>query len=338
MTLFKKTAVFTDMHVGLKNNSLQHNLDCLEFSKWFIKMAKAKGCETCLFLGDFHHHRSSINMQTLQFGLNIIESLSENFEQVFIIPGNHDQYYREKREIHSMEWAKHLKNVIIVNDFFNAGDVVIAPWLVGEDSQLLKKMEAKYLFGHLELPNFWMNSCVMMHDKPNDENSVENVRNFEKVFSGHFHKRQLKQHIYYIGNAFGHNYSDVGDDQRGMMVLEWGKEPEFYNWEDQPLFMTCNLSDLIENVEMMKPKMSIKVSLALNVSYEEALGLKEAFMKSFQLRDISLIYSKASSLLEGSETNIENFETIDQIVHDEINEITSKKYDKKLLWDIYNMV
>ncbi len=30
--LFKKAAVFTDIHFGLKSNSLQHNQDCSEDS------------------------------------------------------------------------------------------------------------------------------------------------------------------------------------------------------------------------------------------------------------------------------------------------------------------
>ncbi len=38
--LFKKAAVFTDIHFGLKSNSLQHNQDCEKFVDWFISQAK----------------------------------------------------------------------------------------------------------------------------------------------------------------------------------------------------------------------------------------------------------------------------------------------------------
>ena len=50
----------------------------------------------------------------------------------------------------------------------------------------------------------------------------------EYVFTGHFHKRQVKDNIIYTGNAFPHNFSDAWDDERGWMFLEWGKEPEFF--------------------------------------------------------------------------------------------------------------
>ena len=55
---FKKVACFTDIHFGLKGNSRIHNDDCETFIHWFIEQAKAHNCETCIFLGDWHHHRS----------------------------------------------------------------------------------------------------------------------------------------------------------------------------------------------------------------------------------------------------------------------------------------
>jgi len=99
--LFKKAAVFTDIHFGLKSNSLQHNQDCEKFVDWFISQAKKEGCETCFFLGDYNHHRASINIHTMQYGLRALEKLNDNFDRVFFIPGNHDLYYRDRRDIHS---------------------------------------------------------------------------------------------------------------------------------------------------------------------------------------------------------------------------------------------
>ena len=70
MTLFKKAACFTDIHFGMKNNARQHNIDCENFVKWFIEQAKERGCETCFFLGDWHHQRSAINISTLNYSIS----------------------------------------------------------------------------------------------------------------------------------------------------------------------------------------------------------------------------------------------------------------------------
>ena len=52
--MFKKAAVFTDIHLGLKSNSRLHLQDCEEFVDWFIQQAKENGCETGIFCGDWH--------------------------------------------------------------------------------------------------------------------------------------------------------------------------------------------------------------------------------------------------------------------------------------------
>lgn len=95
--LFKKAAILTDLHLGLKSNSEMHNDDCLHFIQWFIEKAKAEGCDTCICLGDWHNHRSSINIQTLHYSMMCLEALSKGFSQVFTITGNHDLFFREKR-------------------------------------------------------------------------------------------------------------------------------------------------------------------------------------------------------------------------------------------------
>ena len=63
--LFEKAVVFTDIHYGLKSNSHQHLRDCNNFVDWFIEEAKVRGAETCFFLVDWHHHRASVNVATL---------------------------------------------------------------------------------------------------------------------------------------------------------------------------------------------------------------------------------------------------------------------------------
>ena len=335
MNLFKRAAVMTDIHFGLKSNSLQHNQDCSEFVDWFITKAKAEGCETCFFLGDYNHHRASINMHTLQFGLRALEKLSASFDVVYFIPGNHDLYYRDRRDIHSVEWAKHLPNVVIVNDWFSEGDVVIAPWLVGDDYKRLPKLSGKYLFSHMELPHFYMNAMIEMPD--HGELNEEHVSGFDRVFSGHFHKRQSRKNIWYIGNAFPHNYADAGDDARGMMILNWGEDPEFHAWPKQPLFRVYKLSDVLDNPKgLLLPKANVRVHLDIDISYEEANYIRETLIPEHGLREMSMIPIKQDQHSMDLAPGEIKFESVDQIVIDQITNIESDFYDAKLLLEIYN--
>ena len=333
MNLFKKAAVFTDIHFGLKSNSLQHNVDCQNFVDWFISKAKEENCETCFFLGDWNHHRASINMHTLQFGLQALEKLSKAFDRVLFIPGNHDLYYRDRRDIHSVEWAKHLPNVTIVNEFFKEGDVSITPWLVQDDYKKLKKLSGKYLFGHLELPHFYMNAMIAMPD--HGEINADHLNGFENAFSGHFHKRQSRKNVWYIGNAFPHNYSDAGDDARGMMILEWDKDPEFHSWPKQPIYRVYKLSDILENpAGLLLSDAHVRVHLDIDISYEEANFIRETLIPEHKLREMSLIPIKSDQSESATALGLK-FESVDKIVLESINAIESDGYDKRILLDIY---
>jgi DNA repair exonuclease SbcCD nuclease subunit len=332
--LFKKAAVFTDIHFGLKSNSLIHNQDCEAFVDWFIATARQNGCETGMFLGDWHHHRASINLQTLNFSLRSLEKLSAAFDQFFFIPGNHDLYYRDKRDIHGAEWARHLPNMHVCNDWFQEGDVVIAPWLVGDDYTRIQKLSSRYMFGHFELPHFKMNAMVEMPD--HGELKSEHFGHYDRVFSGHFHLRQQKNNINYIGNAFPHNFADAGDTARGCMILEWGLEPEYQAWPDQPLYNVWNLSHVIDNAaDILRPNMHVRVQLDIEISYEEANYIKEAFVTQYRLREMALIPNKRSALEEDLSPGEVKFESVDQIVTDQITKIESEFYDPKLLLEIY---
>jgi len=333
-TLFNRALLMTDIHFGLKSNSVTHNEDCLNFVKWATELAKEKNCETCFFLGDWHNNRANINILTLNYSLRALEHLNANFNRLFFIPGNHDLYYRDKRDIQSVEWARHLPNVKIVNDWFSSSDVVIAPWLVGDDHKRIPKLTAKYLFGHFELPHFFMNAMVAMPD--HGEIKREHFKGIENVFTGHFHKRQTHKNITYIGNCFPHNYADAGDDQRGATILEWGKDPEFYSWPDQPTYRVLNLSDLLNNSDkLLKPRMHVRVSLDIDISYEEANFIKETFIDSHNLREITLIPSKNNDLEKYEIAGNVEFESVDQIVTNQLTAINSEHYDSRLLLDIY---
>ena len=335
MSLFKKVACFTDLHLGLKGNSVTHNQDCEDFVDWFITEAKAAGCETAIFMGDWSHNRSSLTLPTLNASIRCLEKLGAAFDQFFWFPGNHDLFYKDKRDIHSSSFGKHIPGVTVVEGVTTLDNVTLVPWLVGEEWKTISKSKSKYMFGHFELPLFYMNAMVQMPD--HGELQAAHFQHQDYVFSGHFHKRQNQGKIHYIGNAFPHNFADTWDDDRGMMVLEWGGEPEFINWTECPKFRTLKLSKLIDEQDtIIKSKMYLKVNLDIDISYEEANFLKETFMANKNIREISLIQEKISLDTTTDDTPDASFESVDQIVLEQLISITSDQFDQKMLLEIYN--
>lgn len=334
MSLFKKVACFTDIHFGLKGGSRTHNTDCEQFVDWFCDTAKANGCETAIFLGDWHHNRSTTDVSTMNYTVSNLERLNASFEKVFFILGNHDLFYKDKREINSIEFMRLFPNIIAIKDPLTMEDVTILPWLVGDEWRDISKIKSRYIFGHFELPSFYMNAMVQMPDHGQLQRS--HFQHQDYVFSGHFHKRQQNNNIVYIGNAFPHNYADAGDDDRGMMILEWGGKPEYITWPDQPIYRTYKLSQIIDTPEkLLRPKMHCRVTIDLPITFEEANFIKEKFMPEYDLRELMLIPEKVE--VDSNATPIDiNFESVDTIVMNQINSIDSDSFDKSLLLEIYN--
>jgi DNA repair exonuclease SbcCD nuclease subunit len=334
MALFKKVACFTDIHYGLKSNSAIHNQDCEDFVDWFIAEAKAAGAETCIYLGDWHHNRNSINLITLDTSLRCLEKLGAAFEQFFWFPGNHDLFYKDKRDVHSSMFGRHIPGVTVVDHVTTIDEVTLVPWLVGDEWKEMKKLKSRYVFGHFELPSFYMNAMVQMPD--HGELQRADLSGPEMVFSGHFHKRQHNGNVVYIGNAFPHNYADTWDDDRGMMTMEWGGQPEYKAWPDAPKYRTIRLSELIDRKDtVMKSKMYLRVNLDIDISYEEANFIKESFIQEHDIREISLIQEKVS--LDGTidDSPDAKFESVDQIVTEQLVNIDSETIDSNKLLEIY---
>ena len=334
MSLFKKVACFTDIHFGLKGGSRTHNTDCEQFVDWFCDTAQANGCETAVFLGDWHHNRSTTDVSTMNYTVSNLERLNASFEKVFFILGNHDLFYKDKREINSIEFMRLFPNIIAIKDPLTMEDVTILPWLVGDEWRDIPKIKSKYIFGHFELPSFYMNAMVQMPDHGQLQRS--HFQHQDYVFSGHFHKRQQSNNIVYIGNAFPHNYADAGDDDRGMMILEWGGKPEYITWPDQPIYRTYKLSQIIDTPEkLLRPKMHCRVTIDLPITFEEANFIKEKFMPEYDLRELMLIPEKVEVDATSAPIDI-NFESVDTIVMNQINAIDSDTFDKSLLLEIYS--
>ena len=334
--MFKKAAVFTDIHLGLKGNSKVHNEDCEEFVDWYIEQAQANGCETGIFCGDWHHNRNSLNLTTMDSTIRSMEKLGKAFEKFYFFDGNHDLYYKDKRDVNSTAFAKHIPGITFIDKIYEEDDVALVPWLVGDEWKKIKNIKAKYLFGHFELPSFYMNAMVQMPDT--GELQATHFENQEYVFSGHFHKRQQQGKVHYLGNAFPHNYADAWDDDRGMMILdrENNKEPEYINWDNCPKYRTIGLKRLLEDTDaIIKPKMYLRVTIDVPISFEEATFIKETFVKQYKCREISLIPQKQMEEIT-TDVDIQHFESVDQIVAGEIAALDTENFNKKMLLDIYN--
>jgi hypothetical protein len=96
------------------------------------------------------------------------------------------------------------------------------------------------------------------------------------------------------------------------------------------------LSQVIDNAPaLLAPNMHVRVELDIDISYEEANFIKETFVRDYSLREMALIPAKSSAVDEDMAPGEVRFESVDQIVTDQLTNIESEFYDSKLLLQIY---
>lgn len=335
--IFSKAVVFTDLHFGRSGNSPVANQDNADFLLWAIDRARSWGAETCIFCGDYFDNRHSIGVLTMNAALGGLELIDKSFSKTLMLLGNHDLPYRENRSSSSVEIARNFNNIQIIKSPLISGDVALLPWLVDGEQKILKTVKSRYVFAHLEMSGFMLNSKVMMPEGDHVATAAD-FTGPEYVFSGHFHARQRKlvgqTNIVYLGNVMPFDFSDAWDADRGIMLLEWGHDPIFEAWSDQPLFRTTSLSKILDNPDaILCSRASVRAITDVTLHSEEAQEIRNALVADYGLRKFELI-PQAEAGMEYIETEVV-FKTVDQMVVEGIQSVDSRDIIPARLIEIY---
>lgn len=312
---FRKILQFSDIHFGKKNNSIVHNQDCLDFVDFVIaNVKKDPEIDAVAFLGDWFENRNAINVMTLDAADRAADKLDELGIPIFFDIGNHDLYHRHTRVIYSPKPFKDKKNFIIVDHFLVANErFLFTPFLFHDEYPQMVQFNGKtdYAFGHFEFKNFVLTGTSNIMEKGPEHTMFGD---FTYIFSGHYHKRQIKDNTIYIGNTFPMDYGDVGDKNRGVCILDTRtNDVKFVDWPKCPMYFRVNLSTLLEGNWEPPENARITCYKDIEISYTEVQALKEEFMKAFSLREFKIDEKsqerKDAIAGEGQELDIEGLDS-----------------------------
>lgn len=342
--LLKKAALFTDIHWGKKNNSEEHNQDCMNFITWFCEQVKADPeIDHIWFLGDWHEHRAAINAFTLQRSFHGAKTLNELGLPVYFLIGNHDLAFRNTRTTYTTEIFEPLENFILLSETKVIeeihGKVLAIPYLREDEyPTLIEHKDVPVAMGHLELKGFRVSgsSNVMEHGPE----AGTFFKHQKRVFSGHYHQRQTQDNVHYIGNVAPMDFSDANDTKRGMAVYDFVKDKlQYVDWPDCPKYLKLTLSDVLENPKQTLIKNArVKVDVDTEITFEESNIIREKLQKKFALREITLEESYSIDVkLSEDEQAIEELqlETTNEVITELLRRIKDSSVDTDLLLSIY---
>jgi DNA repair exonuclease SbcCD nuclease subunit len=269
-----KWAIFTDLHLGVHQNSSSWHKIALDWADWFIADLKEKGITQIIFTGDFFHSRSEISVSTIHVAAEFISKFSD-FD-IKMIVGNHDSYYKQKADVHSLSILNGYKNIQVFDTVTNLAiggrKVCFCPW--GFEYDKIEKSDL--LFGHFEIETFKMNAHKLcdVGSKPKDL-----LKKAPLVFSGHFHLNEERQYdegtIVYVGSPFQLDFGER-DCKKGYYLFDFSSmQYEFVENKQSPTHRKLLLSDLLVKDKIDENKLDILqnnfVKLVVDVNVEQKL-------------------------------------------------------------------
>jgi predicted phosphodiesterase len=209
-----KIALINDTHWGARNDSPAF-IDYFNrfYDEIFFPYLQENNINTIVHLGDVVDRRKFINHNTAHnFKLKFWDKIDLLKIDTHVIIGNHDTYYKNTNEINALQNLNISKRTKVYTSSetvnFDGLDILFIPWICDtnmEDSlHNIDKSTAEIVMGHLEIKGF------EMHKGHLNEQGLDKslFKRFEKVMSGHFHKKSDDGQIYYLGCPYQIMWSD----------------------------------------------------------------------------------------------------------------------------------
>ena len=326
-------AIFSDIHLGIHQNSPFWIEISLQWARWFVSEIDKQNITDVIFCGDFFHYRDEVSLLSLDAARKLLDIFKN--KTIYMITGNHDCYYKETSEINSLSIFSGRDNIKVIESVttlnFNGKNVTFCPW--GTKIDLIPKSDI--IFGHFELQNFRMNGFKICDSGDLPEVLLSKA---PLVFSGHFHLRDERSFgnnkIIYVGNPFEMDFGD-SYQQKGYYILDLNKSS--YTFTENaltPKHIKIFLSKLITvpNIDKLFNTIIsnniIRLIIDKNISTEHLDALM-AFISGYKPIDISIDYDvNYNKLKVDNDTNVDlSGVVIEQAIEEFINllDISNKK-------------
>lgn len=258
-------AIITDTHFGAHKNSEWFHEMIIIWAHWLVAECKKRNIKKLRILGDIFNSRSTVNTRTLNWAIDIILEEFSWFDDIWIIVGNHDAYYKTSTDVASVNVFKRHKGITVFNEptmmTDNDRSVMVLPWVDklndekwGEICQEIQVDKADICMGHLEIKSFETHHNSFYTDGVEPENLVDK---FTQIYSGHFHLRQERGNIKYIGCPYQLDWKDFAND-KGFYVLNLDTlEDEFIPNNVSPVHEKYTVQWVLDNAKNPK-KLNVK--------------------------------------------------------------------------------
>ena len=344
-----RIALLNDTHFGCRNdNPAFVKYQNKFYDEVFFPYLIEHNIKTLIHLGDVVDRRKFINHNTAHnFKKVFWNKLEELGIDTHIIIGNHDTYYKNTNEVNAMNNLSINKNAKIytrtqqVN--FDGLDILFVPWICDDNEEdsyyQIDNSTAEILMGHIEVKGF------EMHRGHVNEQGFEKeiFKRFEKVISGHFHKKSSDGHIYYLGTQYEIMWSDY-HCPKGFHIFDTSTRELERVANPFRIFRKINYDDTKENYNEKDltsyTDCFVKVFVTNRTDQDMFDIMIDRLQNEINVHEVNIIEDGGTDITETVKENIldqgEDTMTFLQNYIDQINTDLDKPKLKKFVSEIYN--
>lgn len=263
--------------------------DNLHKIKQLFQQVESQGLPT-IWLGDLLDTKDIVRAQCLNAYINYFKNSSL---QHIILVGNHDKLNVDTNE-HSLEALKLLNNVTVVDAPLVVDQTLFVPYYRNPDefrAVISQYKDVTYLFMHQDIKEMdYGNGYIST-----EGNTLEDLKQFKQVISGHYHSYQNKYNLIYLGTPFSHSFGEsnqnkylgIFDDSNGLLELIT---------TDFPKHMTVNLD--LNNPHFFETKPIDHVRLIIKGSREQLDKFDKKQYTKFKIIEECVCETHKSTLKE----------------------------------------
>ena len=220
-----KIAILNDTHFGVRNDSPAFMKYQNKFyNEIFFPYLKEHNIGTLVHLGDVVDRRKFINHNTAHnFKKVFWDKLDDMVIDTHVLIGNHDTYYKNTNDVNALQNLDISKNAKLYTSSktveFDGLPILFIPWICDDNHDdsifQIDNTNAIIAMGHLEIKGFEM---MAGHFNDHGQDKAQFTK-FEKVLSGHFHKKSDDGRIFYLGCQYQMTWSDYGET-KGFHIFD----------------------------------------------------------------------------------------------------------------------
>lgn len=236
-------ALVTDTHFGVMQDSPSHLKRAVRFfEEFFFPYCDQNGIRHVIHLGDVFDRQTNVNFRTLhEFQRCFLRNIVRRGMSADILVGNHDSFYKNTIEINALRSIFHnsdelpsIRYIWEVEQVVRSGlNITLVPWIPYPKVEnfrrsVLPGISSPILAGHFEIQAFEMSGGFRMEHGI----AASELERFKLVLSGHFHKRQTRGNITYVGTPYQMDWGDYGQP-KGFAILD-PADPRRVTFVDNP--------------------------------------------------------------------------------------------------------